>query len=229
VTHNASRMASMENPAQGLREVIRRIDDTWDVAHDNVASLLPILNGKVLDINVMRTLSRNTSINHLDSRHVVFVDRSWFILRETQFSHYSTEVLGLLSGKDGSEKLSFRRASGSDRLVVSTPPVSRPIVDGGHGVIFGAVSRSNSYPVAQHMLWETVHYYSNGLRVKRERSYSPDCRLTHSTTIPPPRPRSDRTAHPTTTSSSSSAPVSALFRRGVAEHRLLLCAVGHPQ
>jgi len=98
VTHDASRMVSMENPKQGLREVIRRIDDSWDVAHDNVASLLPILNGKVLDINVTGTLSKNTSINHLDSRHVVFVDRSWFVLRETQFGHYGTEVLGLLSG-----------------------------------------------------------------------------------------------------------------------------------
>jgi len=116
VTHDATRMASMENPAKGLGEVIRRIDDAWDVAHDNVASLLPVLNSKVLDINVTRTLGRNTSIDHLGSRHVVFVDRSRFVLRETQFGHYITARLGLLSGKDDSEKLSFRRASGSDRL-----------------------------------------------------------------------------------------------------------------
>ena len=58
MTHNASRMAGMEDPAQGLGEVIRGVDDTRDVAHDNVASLLPVLNGKVLDINVTRTFGR---------------------------------------------------------------------------------------------------------------------------------------------------------------------------
>jgi len=42
-THNAPRMAGMEDPAQGLGEVIRGVDDTRDVAHDDVASLQQVV------------------------------------------------------------------------------------------------------------------------------------------------------------------------------------------
>jgi len=66
----------MENPAEGLGEVIGRVDDTWDVAHDNVASILPILDGKMLDVDVTRTFRGNTGVDHFDGRHVVFEDRS---------------------------------------------------------------------------------------------------------------------------------------------------------
>ncbi len=52
VTHHATRVARMKDPAEGFSKVIAGVDDTRDVAHDNVASILPVLYCKMLDINV---------------------------------------------------------------------------------------------------------------------------------------------------------------------------------
>jgi len=43
------------------------------VPRDNVTCILPILNGKVLDVDMVRTAHRNAGINHLDSWLIVFL------------------------------------------------------------------------------------------------------------------------------------------------------------
>ena len=116
VSHDAACMSRMENPAERLREVVGRIDDAWNMAHDDVAGVVPILNGKMLDVNVTRAFGGNASVDHFDSRHVVFVDRRGTKLREPQFLQNGAKVLRMFGCKDSSEKLSFSRASGSDRL-----------------------------------------------------------------------------------------------------------------
>ena len=42
--------------------------------HDNVAGVLPVLNGKVLDVNVARALGGDLRVNHVDGRFVVHPD-----------------------------------------------------------------------------------------------------------------------------------------------------------
>ena len=44
------------------------------MAHDDIFGVGPILNGKVLNINMTRTLSGDTVADHIDCRHVVFVE-----------------------------------------------------------------------------------------------------------------------------------------------------------
>ena len=52
------------------------------MAHDDVTGGLPILNGEMLDINVTGALGRNVSVDHVDGRHIVFVEWSGTVLRK---------------------------------------------------------------------------------------------------------------------------------------------------
>lgn len=109
----------MENPAERLGMVIRGIDDTIrDVDHDDAAGIFPILNGKVLDVNVKRAFSRNFGVDHFDGRHVVIVERSGFHLAEAQFSHDGTQVLRMFGSQDRAKN------SASVELVASVKPMS---------------------------------------------------------------------------------------------------------
>jgi hypothetical protein len=56
VTHQTASVARVENPGNGFCQAAGRVDDAWDVDQLKVASLLPILDGKVLDhVNMTRT------------------------------------------------------------------------------------------------------------------------------------------------------------------------------
>jgi len=81
---------------------MRGIDDTRDDFHHNVPRVLPVLNGKVLDINMARVLSWNMSVDHIDGGLVV----------TTQ--HNATEVARMLSRCGGSKEFCFSGAGGSD-------------------------------------------------------------------------------------------------------------------
>ncbi len=86
MTHQTSAMTSMEDPAEGLGKVVRWVENSSDVVHDNVLRVLPVLDGKVLDINVTRTFRRDLGVDHIDSRHIVFVDRSRTSLRKAELT-----------------------------------------------------------------------------------------------------------------------------------------------
>ena len=51
VSQSAS-MSGMEHPTKRFSHVISRVDNSSDIPHLNRASVLPILNGKMLDINM---------------------------------------------------------------------------------------------------------------------------------------------------------------------------------
>ena len=51
-------MAAAEDPAKVFSKLVSGVDDTRWVAHDNVASLAPLLHGEVLDVNVAGTFGR---------------------------------------------------------------------------------------------------------------------------------------------------------------------------
>ena len=52
VAHDTARMPGMQYPTKRFGEVIGGIDDARDVVHDDFTGFLPILNGKVLNIDV---------------------------------------------------------------------------------------------------------------------------------------------------------------------------------
>jgi hypothetical protein len=76
-------MMGMKNPPKGLHEIISQVDDSWNVFQDDITLILPILNGKVLDVNTLGAFCQDTCIDHLDSRHIVFVHDGQTILRKT--------------------------------------------------------------------------------------------------------------------------------------------------
>ena len=55
------------------------------MSHDDIFGFGPILNGKILDINMARTFSGDTVVDHIDSRHIVFIEWGWTILQVSEF------------------------------------------------------------------------------------------------------------------------------------------------
>ena len=80
MAHDAAGMALMEDPAERLGKIIRGVDDAGDVSHYNVTSFFPILDGKVLDVNVSGSLGRYFCVDHVDGRHIVFINGSRALL-----------------------------------------------------------------------------------------------------------------------------------------------------
>ena len=52
MTHSTVNMMSKEGPTECLGCMVSDVDNTRDVAHDNDAMSLPLLNGKVLNVDV---------------------------------------------------------------------------------------------------------------------------------------------------------------------------------
>ena len=116
MAHDPAGMAFMEDPTKGFGEIIGWVEYSRDKTHDNVASFFPILDGKVLDINVTGALSGDTGVDHIDGRLIVLIDGSGASQRETEVLHDSAEVLGLLGSIDGSEEFGLGGTCCSDAL-----------------------------------------------------------------------------------------------------------------
>ena len=80
----------MEHPTKGFGKIITRVDNTRDVVHNKVTTVLPILNGKGLDINKTRAFSGDTGVDHVDGRLVITMNGGWTRRRETKVFHYGT-------------------------------------------------------------------------------------------------------------------------------------------
>ena len=72
VSHEATCMTSVENPAERFGEVIGRIEDTFDVTKGNMAVLLPILDGEMLYFKMTDSISGMIVVDDLDGSFVVF-------------------------------------------------------------------------------------------------------------------------------------------------------------
>ena len=116
VPHEAAGMPFMQNPAKWLGQVIGRVDDAMNEFHDNCTGFLPVLNGKVLDVDVVRVFSRHAGVDHVDGRLVITVENRRATGRKSQLSHDRAQVFCVLSSSDGRKEFSFGRAGGGDRL-----------------------------------------------------------------------------------------------------------------
>ena len=85
VAHGAASVTLMKDPAEGLGEVIWWVEDTRDEVHDNISSIFPVLNGKMLDVNVAGTLGGHLGVDHVDGGFVVHPDGGSLTLCETKF------------------------------------------------------------------------------------------------------------------------------------------------
>lgn len=109
-------MTLVELPAQILSEVIRWIDDPRDELHDHITRVVPVLDDKMLDIDVAGVLGWNVSIDHVDSRLVVATQGGRSLRWETKLFHDSTQVPGVLGSGDSCQEFGLSRTGGCDRL-----------------------------------------------------------------------------------------------------------------
>jgi hypothetical protein len=120
MTHDAANMAMMEDPTKGFGEGIGGVDYTRDVDHDDVTVAFPLLQGEVLNINMVRALGRLAGIGHQNSGLIVFVELSGARVRIVEVGEDGVEVLGSLSGLNGGDELGFGRGGGNHGLELGT-------------------------------------------------------------------------------------------------------------
>ena len=81
-----------------------------------MAGIFPILNGKVLDVNVPSAIGRLLLIDYFDGGFVVFVNGGWLRDGETEICKNSAQVDGGLRCGNGSQECSLGRACGGAAL-----------------------------------------------------------------------------------------------------------------
>ena len=96
-------MAAVKDPAKVLGELVRRVDDTGQVAHDNVALLAPFLDSEVLYIDMAGTFGRAGGVDHIDSCLVIFMKDGGAGLGKAKFVEDGTKILGNFGGMDSSD------------------------------------------------------------------------------------------------------------------------------
>ncbi len=74
-------MSMMKSGAEGLCQGISCIDDAMDVRKHNFFRSFPLLDGKVLNVDVASTGRGAIRIDHEDSGGVVFEQCGWTELR----------------------------------------------------------------------------------------------------------------------------------------------------
>ena len=77
------------------------------MSHDYILGFGPVLNGKILNINMARAFSGDTVVDHVDGRHVVFIEWGRTILRVSKFEKDSTQIFCVFCSCNSRKKLSF--------------------------------------------------------------------------------------------------------------------------
>ena len=114
--HESQSVTRVQNPSKGFREVVTGVKDSWNVFENNFASLFPILNGKMLNVDVTGSVSGMTCIDQFDGGCIVFVKDSGIVLRESEFLENGAQVKRDLGGRDCSKEFSLSGAGGCTAL-----------------------------------------------------------------------------------------------------------------
>ena len=110
MSHDITRMPRVKDPAKRLSQVIRWIDDSRDVFHNNITAGFPILDCKEPDINMTRPFSRFIGIDNINCRLVIFIDGCWTFLWKPEFAKDRSEKASSLGGRNSSNEFSFSGA-----------------------------------------------------------------------------------------------------------------------
>ena len=116
VFHCPANVAAVEDPTEGLCERIGWVDDTRDVFKRNVAVLLPLLDGEMLDRDVAGAGGRLGSIHHQDRCLVVLVEGGGTELGKSEVAENCAKVLVGLGCGHGGDKFGFSGTGGDRRL-----------------------------------------------------------------------------------------------------------------
>jgi len=98
---------------------------------------LPILHSEVLDVNVMRALSWDTSVDHVDGRLVVAVHDGRAFGWKAKIGHCCVHVLSMLCGGNGGKKFRFGGARSGDRLRLTSALVGNGAATQQEGIAGG--------------------------------------------------------------------------------------------
>ena len=85
MAHGMASMANKKSPTKCLGSVVGNVDDAGDVMHDNDAMMLPLLDGKMLNVDVSGIRSGFAFVDHGNCRDVVLIERCWALLRDAKF------------------------------------------------------------------------------------------------------------------------------------------------
>ena len=107
MAHGMTSMASKKSPAKCFGSVVSNIDDARDATDDDDDTTLPLLNGKMLNVDVSGVRSGFVLIDHGNGRDVVFIERCWTFLWDTEFMKDGTKVFGNLGSMHSSNELGF--------------------------------------------------------------------------------------------------------------------------
>ena len=72
MSHKATCMTGVKNPAERFGQVVGRIENTFDMMKGNMAFLLPILYGKMLYFEMTDSVCRMIVVDDLDGGFIVF-------------------------------------------------------------------------------------------------------------------------------------------------------------
>jgi len=114
--HDVVGVAVVQDTSKGFCQVIGGVDHIRDELHNNGPGFFPVLDGKVLDVNVTGALRGHTSVDHIDGRLVIAVHDCRAFRREAEVCHDCSHVLSMLRGGNSGKEPRFGGAGSSDRL-----------------------------------------------------------------------------------------------------------------
>ena len=83
--HGMASMVSKKGPTKCLGSMVSNVDNAGDVMHDNDATKLPLLDSKMLNVDVSGVRSGFAFIDHCNCGDVVLVEQCWALLRDAEF------------------------------------------------------------------------------------------------------------------------------------------------
>ena len=107
MAHGMVSMASKKGPTKCLGSMVSNVDDARDVTHDNDATMLPLLDSKVVNVDVSGVRSGLAFIDHGNCGDVVLVEQFWALLRDAKFMKDGTKVFGNFGGMHSGNELGF--------------------------------------------------------------------------------------------------------------------------
>lgn len=116
VTHGATSVTGVECPAEGLGTLVGGVDDAGDVVHDDISTLTPLLNGKMLNVDVTRARRRLAVINHGNGSQILFIEGGGSRLRKTKLGEDGTKILCNLGSLTSADKFGLSTGSSDSSL-----------------------------------------------------------------------------------------------------------------
>ena len=107
MAHGTMSMACKKGPAKCLGSMVSDIDDARDMTHDDETTTLPLLNGKMLNVDVSGIGSRLAFVDHGNGGDIVFVERCGTLLWNAELMKDGTKVFSNLGSMHSGDEFSL--------------------------------------------------------------------------------------------------------------------------